>query len=313
MLVVKNFVNGSVSVLEIFKRYLGMAILTIIMFALAIAPGNFLKLFKTTMSLGNVINSSSVTAYNYLYSSDATTEEKSDLMYWMPYYNSWVTMETGHSADSDELKINESNAANEPEQNQISYPKFSGEDSKNWGVLLLNSFSKKNGVVSNSAYRVVDHLMAPRMTIKNTDGKYSITTTANENYNGVKIGTGKSCYFLATLPMTEFQIFKTIWFLGLVIEFMVIFIISLSKINSESDSTDAVKNELNGFVVGIVEYLVFCFMTPLSFQISMKTGGEFITAFPTACVFIAVGFFIFKSFCNFKIKPAFLSLFKFKR
>ena len=106
----------------------------------------------------------------------------------------------------------------------------SGADSFSYygkSTSLVNSVMENNQIyngvtINNNAYRVVDHFLAPRVTIEKKSGSdnLTLTTNENENYNGnfqsgfvdllVKL---LNCILMCLLSLIKFLTFLWQWFI----------------------------------------------------------------------------------------------------
>ena len=141
----------------------------------------------------------------YLFGDEGSLE----VTYYLPYLDAWSKYNTGYGILDEKQKINyDENKDKLPELKNFENPKMGSQDIGHWSVLLMDSFEYHgkstsaywsapydnpmtnqeeyvNGVtINNNAYRVVDHFMAPRITITESGDKMKLSTTENENYNG---------------------------------------------------------------------------------------------------------------------------------
>jgi len=131
-----------------------------------------------------------------------------EVTYYLPYLDAWSKYNTGYGLFDDQQLIDTKSKL--PELEDFKNPQLGDNDIRHWSVLLADSFeyhgksdsiynsvpyknpaTKKteyvNGVtINNNAYRVVDHFLAPRVTLKekSSGDKMKLTATQNENYNG---------------------------------------------------------------------------------------------------------------------------------
>lgn len=165
-------------------------------------PANAWQKFKyaesRVINLGEMATVGSDPDLAYLFGDEADYS----VTYYIPYLDTWSKYNTGYGIKADQQQINTS--SNLPELVGVNYPKIGSNNVKQYSIMLADSFSyygdsdsvshsvltasgeNVNGsTINNNAYRVVDHFMAPRVTISTVDStKVRLTTATNENYNG---------------------------------------------------------------------------------------------------------------------------------
>ena len=102
---------------------------------------------------------------------------KGEVAYWTPYFDAWSLYNTGYGIlDKEQLVVINENTM--PETSNLKTSEGL------WSLILAESFTDYHGnhYVDDNAYRVVDHFMAPRVTIS---GANTISVEQNENYNGM--------------------------------------------------------------------------------------------------------------------------------
>jgi len=126
--------------------------------------------------------------------------------YYIPYLDIWSAYNTGHGLMADSQLVATAEAQNLPEtigiRDDDNYPKIGQADIKHWSIILLDSFEyhghsgsllslmDENGHlingkrINNNAYRVLDHFLAPRISLNQSGDKINLSVEANENYNG---------------------------------------------------------------------------------------------------------------------------------
>lgn len=138
--------------------------------------------------------------------------------YYLPYLDTWSIYHTGYSLFDDTQLITNTpyldddakherwglNEFDNPTTGtQANWPKVGNNKIEHWSILLLDSFEYHgdnyslhsvpnedgtkwvNGTrINSNAYRVVDHFLAPRISIVKNGDSYSVSVTQNENYNG---------------------------------------------------------------------------------------------------------------------------------
>ena len=159
--------------------------------------------------------------------------EDYEVAYYVPYLDCWSKYNTGYGILDTEQKIDSSKDA--AELIDFVNPTINGKDIGHWSVLLADSFTyhgrsnlvvntvQYNGhtvngsVINNNAYRVVDHFMAPRVTVGKSGSNLTLTFTDNPNYNGefqkglgdilVKLANCCLCCFLSVIKLMIFLYF----------------------------------------------------------------------------------------------------------
>lgn len=119
--------------------------------------------------------------------------------YYLPYLDIWSKYNTGYGILENQQKMQ----SGDVELDDSFYnPQIGGQNINHWSVLLADSFEyhgRSNSLINtvvengqtingkeinNNAYRVVDHFMAPRVTLTNVGSNLHIEMHKNENYNG---------------------------------------------------------------------------------------------------------------------------------
>lgn len=134
-----------------------------------------------------------------------------EVTYYLPYLDAWSKYNTGYGLLADQQKIDFSKQDSLPELKDFDpkgYATIGTNKIGHWSVLLMDAFeyhgrsdsiatsveytnpkSKTvtyvNGTtINNNAYRVVDHFLAPRVTLTDKGDSIALETKQNENYNG---------------------------------------------------------------------------------------------------------------------------------
>lgn len=193
------------------------------------------------INLGEMASVYSIPELTYLYG-DATDHE---VTYYMPYLDTWSKYNTGYGILADEQLMDDTRDYRELEDGD--FPTIGGNQVKHWSVLLMDSFhywgysnslvntitiggKTYNGpTINNNAYRVVDHFMAPRVTLSDSGDEISMSIKENENYNGefqsgivdliVKL---LNCILCCLLSFIKLMTFLWQWFVFYIFIFRVI-------------------------------------------------------------------------------------------
>lgn len=249
--------------------------------AIAIAPDRIWNTIKNAES--NIINlGESATIHtnelDYLYGS-ASDEE---VTYYMPYLDLWSKYNTGYgiieyvddgnggtrvpqliNTDTDKPELKGLYDYDNDEWKDY-MPKIDGNNIQHYSVLLADAFtyhgdsnSVVNGVyengkvcngtvINNNAYRVVDHFLAPRVTIERADAEtLNLSTAKNENYNGDFQGNSVNaiinllvkllnCILLCFISIIKFLTFVWQWW----VLYIFIFRVILGKFNEQEPMSE---------------------------------------------------------------------------
>lgn len=203
--------------------------------------GTIKNIENKVINLGEMATVYSIPELTYLYG-DATDHE---VTYYMPYLDTWSKYNTGYGILADEQLMDDTRDYRELEDGD--FPKIGSNEVKHWSVLLMDSFhywgysnalantvtiggKTYNGPkINNNAYRVVDHFMAPRVTLSDSGDKISMSIAENENYNGefqsgivdliVKL---LNCILCCLLSFIKLMTFLWQWFVFYIFIFRVI-------------------------------------------------------------------------------------------
>ena len=160
------------------------------------AWNQFKQIESKIVNLGEEATLGSDPELSYLFNGEPA------VAYYIPYLDTWSLYNTGYGIKADQQQINTSSSL--PELKDVNYPKIGTTNVKQYSVMLADSFSyygdsdsvihsvltasgeNVNGTqINNNAYRVVDHFLAPRVSItKPSSDKVHLEVTENENYNG---------------------------------------------------------------------------------------------------------------------------------
>ena len=165
---------------------------------------------------------------SYLFGDSDDTE----VLYYLPYIDTWARYNTGYGLLKDEQKINASKDKQELNGFDNSKYKIGSKNINHYCILLADAFeyhgrseSVLTGVqdssgnimngstINNNAYRVVDHFLAPQITLTESNG-ITLTAKQNPNYNGefqntffdliVKLANCLLCCFLSLIKLMIF-------------------------------------------------------------------------------------------------------------
>ena len=247
----------------------------------------------------------------YLYGDAADME----VTYYMPYLDAWSKYNTGYGIRDEEHQLMnlETDKAELIEMEDADYPHIGSEKVKHYSVMLMDSFSyygdcrspltsiavpitKEDGTtdfrtvngtkINNNAYRVVDHFLAPRVSVQKKDGdKLSLKVTQNENYNGefqsgmidliVKL---MNAVLMCLLSLIKLLTFLWQWFLL----YLLVFKIAFAK-TAEHKSWKQIILQLFAPTLGMV---VIGFFAGMALIIGMTAEGFF-------GIFVEIALFVF--------------------
>lgn len=199
------------------------------------------------INLGEMMSVYSNPNLTYLYGNASDME----VTYYMPYLDTWSKYNTGYGILDNEQNIDSTRDYRELVDKD--FPKIGNTEIKHWSVLLMDSFhywgysnsisntisitdpdtgitNTYNGnTINNNAYRVIDHFMAPRVTLNKSGTNLQLSITENENYNG-QLQTGVvdvlvkllNCLLCCFLSLIKFMTFLWQWFVLYIFIFKVI-------------------------------------------------------------------------------------------
>lgn len=152
------------------------------------------KPIELVLTLGDEVTVKNDETLSYL------VQDSGDI-YKMNYYDAWSKYNVGYGLLDKENYIDMNKKL--PETEKLILPKINNQPIQHWSMLLADSFNfygeshdmnaitdtetgkQINGIRPNyNVYRVVDHFLSPRITVKENEGIKSIEVTQNENYNG---------------------------------------------------------------------------------------------------------------------------------
>ena len=134
-----------------------------------------------------------------------------EVTYYLPYLDAWSKYNTGYGLLAEQQKIDFDKKDSLPELKNFDpkgYATIGSNKIGHWSVLLMDAFeyhSKSDSIatsveytnpttkestyvngttINNNAYRVVDHFLAPRVTLTDKGDTITLETKQNENYNG---------------------------------------------------------------------------------------------------------------------------------
>ena len=197
---------------------------------------------KIKGTISNFINMGqySLTLNNTQYADLFGDGNDPSVAYWIPYFDTWSTYNTGYGITDSVAKIDYNQ--NKPETDGLK-DYASSRHITLWPELLADSFKyndETKTAIRANAYRVVDHYMAPRVDATCNDSTCSLSVRENENLNN------------------NYQIVSITNLLTIVSKIGIIFITFLIVL-------------VKGFTIVYLWYLLYL----LLFHIMMKLGTDY--------------------------------------
>ena len=172
------------SIWQFIVHFMGYFFVLSLLLAISISPagvwGTIENTMTTVMNAGETFVSGAIsnTNVNVLYGNS----KRSDVMYWLPYFDTWTQFNTGYGLLDEHQTIKNDGQLETQDYDAVN---INGTDANIWSVLLADSFQSSSAeAIQGNAYRVVDHFMAPRLTVEQVSNGYKIANSMNENYNG---------------------------------------------------------------------------------------------------------------------------------
>lgn len=195
-----------------------------------------------------------------------TDKQLHEMIFWLPYYNEWCVYNTSHTYDDTAQDGNNGESELDDWESNM-WPNIKGKQLRTWSGALIKSFTDSgSGVISNNAYRVVDHFMAPRLEIHDATTA-DISTERNENYTYPIQTASTNCVILVILLLiaTIIKLFIYICLMYNII-FLYAYIVQSLVISKENRSVQDVVREFvpigktfgmyfaSGFIQSMIAY-----------------------------------------------------------
>ena len=221
-----NTISGNKTIKQVASQVIPVFLVTILCIGLLMIPnkagtaientvGNLLQVFS------NQLDDTSE-AYQQLYAGDfdsLNASQKSALKYWALYANIWSTYTTNHSLGDDSAVFDVNRGGNEYREYDTSPARLEGNTTVNlWQIALLEELLTNDEL---SAYRTVDHFMAPVIT-PGEGAEFSVST--NPNYNGYFYSEPPIFSTLLTLSVAILTFIKMLCFLELITNILLLFL-----------------------------------------------------------------------------------------
>ena len=213
---IKYLLGKGGSIVKIISMFLVLFIELGLFTAISIDPEKSWNIIKTNVTRAINIGEQLILSDNelqYLFGSGDDRDPAT--AYYLPYLDAWSIYNTGYGLFSYQQIIENTPTSDSDDHDDVrerwglfesgdnaNWPKIKDNKIEHWSILLLDSFEYHgdnysllsikdedgrwvNGKrINNNAYRVVDHFLAPRISLTKTNDKITLTTTQNENYNG---------------------------------------------------------------------------------------------------------------------------------
>jgi hypothetical protein len=303
-----KFVTGHNSAGIVLKKVLTAFVLCIIIASIAFNPGKSWSFTRQMMTTGMNLTNTAMSSDKQISSlyGNGTADEKESVSLWLPYFNMWTKYQTNHSITDSQENVNLKDG--KPETQDMKTVKVGGKDQTLWSAYLADAFTADNKVYSGDIYRVVDHFMAPRVSVKLDENNKSFTVDANknENYNGNIQSTIDPMLSFTQLLLLFIVFIKVLLFWEFIINFMLLIIrlaLSIDKIGN----TSKVFKEFGASMVNVL--VINAIVTLIVFTCLEASGMALfvITLFYTFLVYSIIKNLYTSSSV---FKPKFLGLFK---
>lgn len=175
-------VSGKYSGWKLVQRLLVTMLVALLSYGLTVRPestyGTFKNIASDVLSLGNATFEWSEQLETLYGTSEGNDKEAVNL--WLPYFNMWTLYQTNHALMDEEQSIESSEG---PEMDELKVPEIDGVQQDMWSTVLADAATSHNQTYSGNVYRMVDHFMAPRITMNDPE-TLDFDVNENENYNG---------------------------------------------------------------------------------------------------------------------------------
>lgn len=225
-------IKGNVSFRKLIRTLVSHTLLLMVLIALMIQPEKVWSMAKTP--LVKMMFFAEEKAFvkddtlDYLYGEDKDIE----VTYYLPYLNAWSLYNTGYGLYDSQQYIDTNYLLNEIKD--FVSPQLGDKAIKHYSVMLADAFNyygysdsihsithkdrQVNGNrINKNAYRVVDHFLAPRVTLNQKGDTVHIDVKPNENFNGnfQKSGVSVIVVLLNAINILLVQVVRYLTFLWL--------------------------------------------------------------------------------------------------
>ena len=259
------------------SKMITSAILSLILIGLIAMPDRAGDLISNVASKGMSYGTTMLDtdeSYRDFYTDGATESDKTQLRYWMLYFNAYCNFATNNSFNSEAMKFDPSQGRNEYIEFDKSTATLANNDTiNNWGAILLESGFNH----SLDAYRVSDHVMAP--IIKST-GYPEFTVEENNFYNGYMFSKAPGNALMISVAVLVFTMLKLVCFVELLIDMMLFLLkLSIGAIEGSSKMKDVIKHLLLDLLKVLVYELAITVSIFMSFNLATPGTASTIISF----------------------------------
>ena len=244
--------KGERAVMEAIKGLI-VTIFTVGIFTLIqINPQGTWNQFKTTLNKMSTFGEQAIVNSVGVYDSLMGNGSDGTVAYWIPYFELWSYYNTGYSLTEEAaiIRFDASRTEYKGDNYNDHIPTIGGRKTNLWPIVLADAFSYNQDTeyqIKDSAYRVVDHYMAPELTVSGGPENQSISVRQNKYYNGnfqnsfaVFSGIGTILIIILLLITTVVKLLTFIWWWWQ--WYLLIFNVMLSFGLEYKDLKDTIKN-----------------------------------------------------------------------
>ena len=239
----------------------GTLVIALCIWGVALNPMCAYRTVKNLMTqiidFGNAVLTNEPQIHELYGTTDAAGKE--DVNLWLPYFDTWTYYNTNHGVLDERQGITGSTG---PELNGLQVPEISGVRQDLWCTVLADAICTDEAY-SGNIYRMVDHFMAPRITL-NDPTTVDFTVKKNENWNG----NIQSSINLASIPMQLLIVvliaLKVILFIEMLFDFAFL-IVNMALSVTDGKRTFRYVKELFAMSVDVAMCnLIVCFVVYVS-------------------------------------------------
>lgn len=186
--------------------------------------------------------------------SSADRQDQYEMMFWMPYMNSWTLYNTNHTLDENKIEWNGDPELAEADSSML--PTIGSTQPEYWCTVLIKGFTESTNELNNDVYRVVDHFMAPRVEITDITTA-QVKSETNENYNG-QFHTRKGGGFIYAIMILIATVIKVILWICFVYNFMYLYIYMIKEFAIAKRGIKGITDEFMCLLKNIGVYFLAC-------------------------------------------------------
>ena len=202
--------------------------------------------------------------------SSADRQDQYEMMFWMPYMNSWALYNTNHTLEENKIQWNGDPELAEADSGML--PTIGSTQPEYWCTVLIKGFTESTNELDNDVYRVVDHFMAPRVEI--TDASTAqVSSRTNENYNG-QFQTRKGGGFIYAVMILIATMAKVILWICFVYNFMYLYIYMIKEFAIAKRGIKGIVEEFMTLLKNIGIYFLACLSQTFICYFSTVSGAS---------------------------------------